>query len=213
LATRIPIFPLHTLLLPHTDLGVHVFEDRYRSLVAHSLSNGHTFGVVLIKHGRELVRRSGGVPRTSGPAESHDIGTLARISGYAKLPDGRYLLEVEGTKRFRIESSRDKGPYPTARVTWLTESIGNFGTARAASAEVAKLFHLYRARCGDGDLPVHLPVDPVTRSYLVASLLRVDLWEKQRLLETDSADERLRSELDILRREIALLDHLRSSRG
>jgi hypothetical protein len=203
LADRIPIFPLHALLLPHVDLGIHVFEERYRSLVAHSLSNGHTFGVVLIKHGREV----------GGPAEPHEVGTLAHISGYARLPDGRYLLEVEGSRRFRIESHHSTGTYPTARVTWLPESIGNFAAARAASGEVAKLFHLYRARSGDGDLPVHLPVDPVARSYLVASLLRVDVPEKQTLLEAETAEERLRLEHDILRREIAVLDHLLSKRG
>jgi uncharacterized protein len=203
LAERIPIFPLHTLLLPHVDLGIHVFEERYRSLVTHSLSNGHTFGVVLIRHGLEV----------GGDAHPHDVGTLARIGGYARLPDGRYLLEVEGTRRFKIVSHRRHGSYPTARVTWLPDGIGNFATARAASNEAAKLFHLYRARCGDGDLPVHLPIDPVTRSYVVASLLRIDLPEKQRLLEADSAEGRLRAEIEILKREIALLDHLRQSRG
>ena len=203
MADRIPIFPLHSLLLPHVDLGIHVFEDRYRSLVAHSLSNGHTFGVVLIERGCEV----------GGPAQPHQVGTLAHISGYARLPDGRYLLEVEGTRRFRIESRIEKGDYPTARVTWLTESIGNFAGARAASNDVAQLFHLYRARSGDGDLPVHLPVDPVTRSYLVASLLRIDLPEKQRLLEAETAEDRLRLARTILRREIAVLDHLLSKRG
>ena len=99
------------------------------------------------------------------------------------------------------------------RVTWLTESIGNFAGARAASNDVAQLFHLYRARSGDADLPVLLPVDPVARSYLVASQLRIDIPEKQRLLEADTAEDRLRAERDILRREIALLDHLRSNRG
>jgi Lon protease-like protein len=171
LADRIPIFPLHSLLLPHVDLGIHAFEERYRALVAHSLSNGHTFGVVLIKQGREV----------GGPAEPHRIGTLAQISGYARLADGRYLLEVEGSRRFRIESHRENGEYPTADVSWLTESIGNFGGARAASNDVAQLFHVYRARSGDADLPVHLPVDPVARSYLVAALLRIDVPEKQRL--------------------------------
>jgi Lon protease-like protein len=203
LADRIPIFPQHCLLLPHVDLGIHAFEERYRSLVAHSLSNGHTFGVVLIKQGREV----------GGPAQPHRIGTLAHISGYARLPDGRYLLEVEGSRRFRIESHKENGPYPTARVTWLTESIGNFAGARALSNEVAQLFHLYRSRCGDAVLPVLLPVDPVSRSYLVASEMRIDVPEKQGLLEADTAEDRLRAERDILRREIALLEHLRSSRG
>ena len=199
---RIPIFPLHTPLLPGVDLGIHVFEERYRALVSHSLSNGHTFGVVLIRHGHEV----------GGTAEPYAVGTLAQISGYARLPDGRYLLEVEGTRRFRVETTRN-GSYPTARVSWLTESIGNFAGARAASDDVARLFHLYRARCGDGDLPVHLPVDPVTRSYVVAAHLRVEAREKQRLLEAECTQDRLRGEREILRREIAVLDHLRSSRG
>ncbi len=202
MAERIPIFPLHTLLLPTTDLGLHVFEERYRSLVAHSLSNGHTFGVVLIKQGREV----------GGPASPHRIGTLAQITGYARLPDGRYLLEVEGTRRFRIGNTHQNGSYPSAKVEWLPEPIGNFGSARTASREVARLFHQYRARNGDGDLPIHLPVDPVARSYVVASEMRIDQMEKQRLLELESAEERLGAEREILMREIALLDHLRMRR-
>ena len=199
---RIPIFPLHNLLLPGVDLGIHVFEDRYRALVSHSLSNGHTFGVVLIRDNR-----------AAGAAETHAIGTLAQISGYARLPDGRYLLEVEGTRRFRLDATRAGGAYPTARVSWLSESIGNFAGARAASNDVARLFHLYRARCGDGDLPVHLPVDPVTRSYVVGGHLRIEAPEKQRLLEAETAEDRLRLQREILQREIAVLDQLRSSRG
>ena len=202
MAERIPLFLLHTALLPTTDLGLHVFEDRYRSLVAHSLSNGHTFGVVLIKQGREV----------GGPAKPHRIGTLAQITGYAKLPDGRYLLEVEGTRRFRITNSQQNGSYPSGRVHWLAEPIGNFGRARAASRDVSRLFHLYRAQSGDGDLYVHLPVDPVARSYVVAAGLRIDPYEKQQLLEMESAEQRLGAERDILEREIALLDHLRMRR-
>ena len=211
MAERIPLFPLHTLLLPTTDLGIHVFEDRYRALVAHSLSNGHTFGVVLINEGREATpERSGGA--FGGPAKPHRIGTLAHISGYARLPDGRYLLEVEGTKRFRITRSHSNGSYPSAQVHWVAEPIGNFAGARTASNEVAHLFHTYRTRSGDGDLPIHLPVDPVARSYVIASELRIDPPEKQRLLEIETAEERLKAEREILHREIALLEYLRMRR-
>ncbi len=202
MADRIPLFPLHTLLLPNTDLGVHVFEDRYRSLVADCLNNGHTFGVALIRYGREI----------GGSAEPHPVGTLAKISGYARLPDGRYLLEVEGTRRFQIDSPVSNGSYPAAKVSWLPEPIGNFARARVTSSEVARLFRLYRAGNGDGDLPVHLPVDPVGRSYVIASLLRIDATEKQSLLEAPTAADRLGAEVEILRREIAVLDHLRSRR-
>lgn len=200
---RIPLFPLHTLLLPSTDLGLHVFEQRYRDLVADCLSDGLEFGVVLIKHGREV----------GGPAEPHRVGTAATIAGYARLPDGRYLLEVEGTRRFRITTESANGSYPTAFVEWIPESIGNFGDARARSLEVDQLFAAYRMCSGDGDLPVKLPADPIARSYVIASLLRIDAPEKQQLLEVDSADQRLGAETEILRREIAVLDHLRAKRG
>jgi hypothetical protein len=203
LEERIPVFPLHTLLLPDTDLGLHVFEQRYRDLVADCLSEDREFGVVLIKHGREV-----GVP-----AEPHTVGTSASIAGYARLPDGRYLLEVEGTRRFRIDGMSNNGTYPTARVAWLSEPIGNFAEARSASLEVDRAFATYRRRRGDGDLPIRLPADPVSRSYLVASLLRIDPYEKQRLLEAQTAAERLAGEVEILRREIAVLDHLRARRG
>ncbi len=189
---RIPIFAHHTLLLPHTDLGVHVYDEPYRELVAHSLGNGHSFGVVL---------------------DANEVGTLARISGYARLPDGRYLLELEGTKRFRIIDMKQTGAYPLARVQWLNEHIGNFGRARVGSDDVAALFQTYRMYRGDGDLPVHLPVDPITRSFVVASQLRVDVEVKQQLLELGSADERLEAEVDVLHREIELLEDLRSTRA
>lgn len=200
---RIPLFPLHTLLLPHTDLGLHVFEQRYRDLVSDCLNEAREFGITLIRHGREV----------GGPAEPHTVGTAATIAGYARLPDGRYLLEVEGTRRFRIETTSSNGSYPSAYVTWLSEPIGNFAQAREAGLLVDRLFGVYRVRGGDGDLPVRLPVDPVARSYLVASLLRIDPYEKQKLLEAASASDRLAEEADILRREIAVLDHLKAKRG
>lgn len=203
LSERIPIFPLHTILFPSTDLGLHVFEDRYRSLVARCLESGEGFGVVLIRRGREV----------SGPAEPHTIGTHARIVSYARLPDGRYLLEVEGHRRCRIESLNGSVPYPQADVTWLPEPIGNFAEAREMSMEAERLFHTYRVSNGDGDMPVRLPVDPVSRSYVLASLLKVDPHEKQTLLETDAADDRLERVVGILRRELALLGHLHSKRG
>ena len=203
MAEHIPLFPLHTILLPHTDLGLHVFEQRYRDLVAHCLNDSREFGVALIKRGNEV----------GGPADPYTVGTSAVIAGYARLPDGRYLLEVEGTRRFRIDATSSNGSYTSAHVSWLPEPIGNFADARLSGDEVDRLFAAYRLRCGDGDLPVKLPVDPIARSYLVASLLRIDPPEKQRLLELDSADQRLREEAEILRREIALLDHLRAKRG
>lgn len=200
---RIPLFPLHTILFPHTDLGLHVFEERYRELVGRCLETGEGFGVVLIRQGREV----------GGPAEPHATGTYAHIAGYARLPDGRYLLEVEGQRRFQLRSLNGALPYQEATVDWLPEPIGNFSEARAHSQEAESLLLAYRSRNGDGETAVDLPIDPVARSYVLASLLKIDPYEKQTLLKVDSADDRLAREAAILRRELALLDHLGSTGG
>lgn len=196
MAERIPLFLLQSPLLPHTDLGLHVYEDRYRQLVTESLEDGGAFGAALV--------------RGEATDEPHAVGTLARVAGYARLPDGRYLLEVEGTRRFQITRVERNGSYPSAGVRWLSEEIGNFAQARAASEEVESLVFLYRSLGGNGDLPLRLSVDPVARSYQVASLLEVDATVKQSLLEASTAAERLGVEAAILKREIALLDRIRS---
>jgi Lon protease-like protein len=195
---RIPLFPLHTVLLPNTDLGVHVFEPRYRDLVGDCIENGSEFGV-------SLVRSDDHTP--------HVVGTSARVAGYARLPDGRYLLEVEGSRRFRIVRMDSNGSYPKATVEWLPEEIGNFANAREAGEEAESMVFLYRALDGNSDLPVRLSIDPVVRSYQVASLLGVPTTVKQSLLEEQTAADRLERELEILRREIRLLDLARSSRS
>ena len=202
MADRVPIFPLHTILFPHTDLGLHVFEQRYRCLVQRCLGSGEPFGVVLIRRGREV----------GGPAEPHCVGTTARIGGYARLPDGRYLLEVEGVRRFRIHSVNGVEAFPQADVAWLKESVGDPVRAHECGLLAEDLLMRYRTECGDGDIPLELPDDPVERSYAVASLLAIDPPEKQALLETEEADVRLAREVSILRRELALLDHIASER-
>jgi Lon protease-like protein len=192
---------------------VHVFEPRFRDLVAHCLNEGEEFGVALIRGHINGSSPSSNGNGSSAPEAPHVVGTSARVAGYARLPDGRYLLEVEGTRRFRILDIESNGTYPSAHVEWLSEPIGNFGTAREAGEEVESMVFLYRALDGDGDLPVRLSIDPVVRSYQVASLLGVAAPLKQSLLEEPSAADRLERELEILRREITLLDMARSSRS
>lgn len=198
---RIPLFPLHTVLFPQTDFGLHVFEDRYRLLVAECLDSGGGFGVVLIRRGRDV----------GGPADPHPIGTLAGISAHARLPDGRYLIEVEGTRRFRIHDVHNGAPYLQAEVQFLTEPIGDFGSVRARSNDVERLMRRYATRMA-GVRP-DLPVSPLARSYAVASALRIDPPEKQALLEAASAEDRLTQEVGILQRELALLDLVESRPG
>ena len=85
-ATRLPMFPLGSVLFPHAVLPLHVFEPRYRALTEACLAGDGEFGVVLIERGSEV---GGGDTRFS-------VGTVARIVEAGRLPDGRYLLATVG---------------------------------------------------------------------------------------------------------------------
>src|SRR5581483_3931480 len=65
------LFPLNTVLFPGAVLNLHVFEERYRRLIAECLDTGEAFGVVLLREGEEA-----GDP----DAVPHDVGTTAEIA-------------------------------------------------------------------------------------------------------------------------------------
>ena len=92
---RIPIFTLAgALLFPRAQLPLHIFEPRYRAMVADALAGDRLIGMVQ--------------PRDeSGCPALFPIGCLGRIEGSEVLPDGRYNIVLEGIGRFRILREAD----------------------------------------------------------------------------------------------------------
>ena len=94
MAVELPLFPLNTVLFPHMPLGLHIFEDRYRSMMRDCREQGTTFGVLAIREGAEV----------GGRALPYTVGTLAQLRDVEELPDGRYNLLVVGASRFHVDS-------------------------------------------------------------------------------------------------------------
>jgi uncharacterized protein len=87
---RIPVFPLAgALLFPRAQLPLHIFEPRYRAMVADALASEGLIG---------MVQPRGGGNRP----DLFDIGCVGRIEASETLPDGRYNIILEGLSRFRI---------------------------------------------------------------------------------------------------------------
>ena len=74
---QVPLFPLNTVLFPGGPLPLRIFEPRYLAMVSDCVSNDSPFGVLLIRKGGE-----------TGPASTHEVGTLARISDWYQGSDG-----------------------------------------------------------------------------------------------------------------------------
>ena len=200
--TRLRLFPLNTVLFPGAVLNLHVFEERYRRMIAECLDANEGFGVVLIRDGQEA-----GDPDVT----PHDVGTTAEISEVTPLPAGRYYLSTIGGRRFRIDRIVSREPYLMAEVEFLDDS-GDDADARASELthRVLREFREYArllVAFSGHDSEVEIPHDPTDASYVVGDALQVADALKQRLLELRTAEARLAAELGFLRR---LLPQLRS---
>lgn len=187
-----PMIPLHTVLFPGSTMSLHVFEKRYRQMMATCLDRDAPFGVVLIREGKEV----------GGPCLPHGIGTTARVTDMVWLPDGRMNLTVVGVRRFRIRDFGDGGIYPMALVEYLDEGVGNREAVGVAAQRAGERYasYLELARTsGRSPVPaVTLPESPIHLSYAIARGLTADLGTRQRLLELETAAERLAREAEIL---------------
>jgi uncharacterized protein len=196
----LPIFPLGAVLYPGITMPLHIFEDRYRSLVSTLLSeveeSERAFGIVAIREGFEVGRR--------GVHSVHRVGCEARVVSVDALDDGTYDIEVVGGRRLRVDALDPSGEYIVADVEWLPDPEGEDAAAVAARAYAT--FARYRRELGElrGNevLAGDLPQDPTGLSYALAATCLLTLEQRQTLLETDDAATRLRSLTVLMRQEM-----------
>ncbi len=203
MSTTLPLFPLGSVLYPGLVLPLHIFEYRYRQLVADLLDGPEPreFGVIAIRHGRET-----GV---DGVSSLYDAGCTAVLQRAERYDDGRYDLVTVGGQRFRLLGLGEPAPYFTGDVELLPDAVGDTDEAAVVVPAVQKAFRSYLeviAERGGTQITVpDLPDEPLLLSYLVAAAVVVDLPVKQRLLEETDARRRLVAERALLAREMQLL--------
>ena len=198
----IPMFPLSLVLFPGQILPLHIFEDRYRTMVEEIIDKDREFGVVLIERGSEI---GGGDTRKS-------VGTLAEIIDSEKSNDGRWLLITKGTKR--IETSRwlEDSPYPRAEVSFLDEEeflSGDTGDWRKIVTHMRRVLAIL-SELGDDVAPISINIseDPHVGSFQMSSILPITPFDSQKLLEVDSVSKRCA----LLKRFLVNLEETATSR-
>lgn len=195
----IPMFPLGTVLFPHAVLPLHVFEPRYRALVADCLAGDARFGVVLIERGHEV---GGGDTR-------FDVGTITQIVQAHELPDGRWGLVTVGTERIAVHEWLPDDPYPRALVSVRPDAPPTRDATAALDAARAALtrVHALRAELGmpapTGDVLV--TDDVVQASYEAAILAPLGPLDAHTLLGLDDPVDRLERTTELVQGEIEVL--------
>ena len=187
---QLPLFPLNLVLFPGQDLPLHIFEERYKSMIGDCLNQNVPFGVVLIKEGLEV----------GTAAEPERIGTSARILRSELLEQGRMNIMTKGERRFEIEEIVQREPHIVGRVRFLVEIEGE-GCAELATQindDYVALVRNLTALTGGYTSRVTVPEDPVELSYAIAANLDLENHLRQSLLVTETAATRLADLIPLL---------------
>ena len=196
----IPVFPLPgALLLPRGQMPLNIFEPRYLAMIDDALRDGH-----------RLIGMIQPDPARAGPADEpplYKIGCVGRITQLAESGDGRYLIELTGVARFRVEQELPvKTEYRQCRVTYAP-FVDDFIARKGETAvDREALLRALRAFMKANDLKADWEgIDQAPNEALVNALSMMSPFgpaEKQALLE--APDLKTRAELLVAITEIEL---------
>ena len=187
----LPIFPLPgTLLLPQTIVSLHVFEPRYRRMMADLIDGHRALAVAMLDES--------GAPDQWGRPPVYPVAGVGVLRRSAKLPDGRYNILVEGVLRANIAEELE----PTASVPYRrvrAKPLADATTARPEEIENAA--NALRALCsravsamGTGDAEVMERLNEISDPGMLADMIAAaaiqEVEDRQKIL----------AEMDVLRR-------------
>jgi len=167
-----PLFPLGVVALPHELVPLHIFEQRYRTMIGECLERGTEFGIVWA--GEEGVR---------------PVGCAVEITEVLeRMEDGRMNILTRGTRPFRIVDEQHDLPYPAGTVEFLTDKTEDSDAKTRAAAHEAygSLVEQATDRVPDAE-----ELDAMT-AYEMAATVDFGLEAKQGLLDLRSENARLR---------------------
>src|SRR4051812_32033467 len=198
----LPVLPLRgTVVFPLTVVPLAAAQPRSLRLIDEVMSGDRQVALVMQKD-PEL--------EGAGPDDILRVGTISIIHQMMRVPDGTVRLAVQGNERVRILEFIQEEPYLVARVERAPEIVEESVEVEALTRNTLELFQRLVS------LVAHMPDELVTAAlnvddprhlvYLVATNLRMDAEERQRLLELDSLREKLTSLNTFIAKELDVLE-------
>lgn len=199
--TRIPLFPLNTVLFPGMPLTLHIFEERYKLMVGRCLADRQPFGVVMLQEGSAEARPG----QVVVPCR---VGCSAVITQVQPVGMGRMNILAIGHERFRTIAYDDSYEYLSADIDPLPYAPMEPSQTSARVARLKGLVERYAQMLSQAENTtmdtMSIPDDPLSLGFLAASLLKSPMEEKQSLLEIPDSLTFLEQVLARYRREMLL---------
>lgn len=187
----IPIFPLpDVVLFPSVFLPLHIFESRYRQMLADALRGDRIIGMVLIRGERDDIEE---------PPPVHAVGCAGLISHSEPLRGGHSNIILRGFQRFRIVGEEHDRAYRRAQVAPLPET-GSEAPAHELSQTRTKLEALLAGRLETATGEVMVPNNMGDEDLVntLAQYLNLEPVEKQALLEFDNLARRSQALVELI---------------
>jgi Lon protease-like protein len=171
-ARHFPLFPLGIVALPSELVPLHIFEERYKTMIGECLESGREFGIVWLSD--EGLR---------------PIGCACEITEVLEqLDDGRMNIVTRGTRPFRLVERQEDLAYPAGEVEFLPDRPEDTdpSAAREARGAYAELVERATDRRPDEQELAEMG------AYEMAATVEFGLEAKQGLLDLRSENARLR---------------------
>lgn len=178
----LPLFPLETVLLPHCELRLHIFEERYKEMIGECLQRQQEFGVV--------QARGGGLMRIGCTASIEDV--------LRRYEDGRMDIVTIGRRRFALEEVSGGRSFLRGKAQFFGDVDETPPDRGLVMDALAAWLDLVKAKDAEAEPP---DLDHPQLSFLLADISQ-DLHFRQRLLEMQSERERLEAVRGHLRRQL-----------
>jgi Lon protease-like protein len=183
---NLPLFPLPLVLFPGTAVPLHIFEPRYRQMLADCREGENRFGIVRLPEGIAEIEIAPGT-----------VGCIAEIVNTETLPDGRSNIVVRGAERFALVSLvSSPHPYHVCNAELVDDEFEIGAELDALAERVRDVFRRVgraaRTLADDPDPLPELPDDAASLSFAIASMIDIGLDARQELLSSRSPLARLR---------------------
>jgi len=195
---ELPVFPLPVVLFPGMPMPLHIFEPRYRTMLADIRAGDNLFGLSYFDSDSS---------DKDFPPPGH-IGCVAEVTETQALPDGRSNVLTVGVIRYQVEDYIERGDsYLVVRANYFEDEEEDEAALTVSAREVAATFmrvaNAIRVINDErGNLPDISDTEPQKLSFLVAAAMEIEVETKQQLLELRSTFERLSRLRDLLARVV-----------